>query len=183
MALLRCIRLLHFSLPALLRLFHVAVLHPELAPSRLSVDLSLSLSLSVYFHFDIGILLDSAALVARRVCCVVFAFLSGSVVSPAIRSLPRDIRVTLMRDLPNPLAIYSSKAIGEPPVVLGGSAFFAVKNAIAACRSSSAHVHSSNFVFNSPATVERIRMSCVDDITRLAVESVNPADFQPVSNV
>ncbi len=49
----------------------------------------------------------------------------GTYKIPSFNDVPLDMRVELLSDAPNPRAIYSSKAIGEPPLFLGASAFFA----------------------------------------------------------
>lgn len=65
-------------------------------------------------------------------------------------------------------AVHSSKAVGEPPTFLGGSVYFAIRNAIAASRADSgADPH---FRLDIPATYERIRMACEDPLTRAARE-------------
>jgi len=75
----------------------------------------------------------------------------------------------LLKNAANPLAIYSSKAVGEPPFFLGASVYFAIKNAIYAYRESNGF---DKFMpMDSPATVERIRMSCADNITKMVIES------------
>ena len=59
-------------------------------------------------------------------------------------------------------AIHSSKAVGEPPFFLASAVFFAIKDAIIAAR---AEVGSNEwFPLDNPATPERIRMACVDEI-------------------
>lgn len=62
-----------------------------------------------------------------------------------------------LQDAPNPHAVASSKAIGEPPLFLGCSVFLAVKNAIYSARGDGKH-----FPLHSPATPEKIRMACCD---------------------
>lgn len=56
------------------------------------------------------------------------------------------------------------QAVGEPPLALAVSVFFAVKEAIRDARID-AKVDP-NFVLDAPATCERIRMACEDDITK-----------------
>lgn len=55
------------------------------------------------------------------------------------------------------------QAVGEPPLFLASSVFFAIKNAIAAAREEEGIT--GNFRFDSPATSSRIRTHCVDRIT------------------
>jgi len=51
----------------------------------------------------------------------------GAYKIPAFNDVPIDFRVSLWKDSPNPLAIHSSKAVGEPPLFLGASVYFAIK--------------------------------------------------------
>ncbi len=44
-----------------------------------------------------------------------------------ILSLLGEFNVSLLRGAPNPRAVFSSKAVGEPPLFLAASVFFAVK--------------------------------------------------------
>lgn len=64
--------------------------------------------------------------------------------------------------------IYSSKATGEPPYFLGASVYFAIKNAIYAYRE--AQGLCKYYLLESPATVERIRMACADELTKIVVK-------------
>ena len=50
---------------------------------------------------------------------------------PGICDIPNDFRVELLKGYPNLNTIRRSKAVGEPPFVLGISAWFAIKYAIA----------------------------------------------------
>lgn len=50
----------------------------------------------------------------------------GTYKIPAFNDVPQDFRVYLA-DTENPVAVHSSKAIGEPPFFLGASVFFAIK--------------------------------------------------------
>ncbi|XP_045405291.1 xanthine dehydrogenase/oxidase isoform X1 [Lemur catta] len=89
---------------------------------------------------------------------------------PAFGSIPVEFRVSLLRDCPNKKAIYASKAVGEPPLFLAASIFFAIKDAIRAARAQ----HTDNnikelFRLDSPATPEKIRNACVDQFTTLCV--------------
>ncbi len=51
---------------------------------------------------------------------------------PGICDVPDDFRVDLLQGYPNPSVIRRSKAVGEPPFVLGLSAWFAIKYAVSA---------------------------------------------------
>ena len=56
------------------------------------------------------------------------------------------------------------QAIGEPPLCLAASVFYAIKNAIVAAREDNGL--SGHFRLDSPATCERIRMACEDRFTK-----------------
>uniref|UniRef100_A0A673ZKT8 Xanthine dehydrogenase/oxidase n=1 Tax=Salmo trutta TaxID=8032 RepID=A0A673ZKT8_SALTR len=95
---------------------------------------------------------------------------------PAFGDIPTDLTVSLLRDAPNDKAIFSSKAIGEPPLFLAASVFFAIKDAITAARKESGL--SGPFRLDSPATPERIRNTCEDRFTKLCPPA-EPGTFTP----
>ena len=74
--------------------------------------------------------------------------------------MPTEFNVSLLRGAPNPKAVFSSKAVGEPPLFLAASIFFAVKEAIRAARIERGF--SPKFGLDAPATAERVRMACED---------------------
>jgi xanthine dehydrogenase/oxidase len=82
---------------------------------------------------------------------------------PSFNDIPGEFNVSLMTGAPNPRAVYSSKAIGEPPLFLASSVYFAIKEAISAARKE--ENLSEEFFLQSPATAARIRMACQDKIT------------------
>lgn len=85
---------------------------------------------------------------------------------PGFKDIPTEMSVSLLRNAPNKKAVHSSKAVGEPPLFLGASVFFAIKDAITAYRiGEGGEAAGDVFAFNSPATSARIRMACKDDIT------------------
>jgi xanthine dehydrogenase/oxidase len=88
----------------------------------------------------------------------------GTYKIPTVNDIPIDFRVSLLKDAPNTRAVHSSKAVGEPPLFLAASAFFAIKDAIAAARKDAGHP--GYFVLDTPATPERIRMACADEFTK-----------------
>jgi len=61
------------------------------------------------------------------------------------------------------MAIFSSKAVGEPPVFLGSSAFFAIKEAVRAYKLDNGFA-GGHFRLDSPATKEKVRLACDDSI-------------------
>jgi len=82
---------------------------------------------------------------------------------PSFNDIPIDFRVALLEGSENPEVIHSSKGVGEPPLFLGGSVFFALRNAIQAARAENGK--EGYFSLDSPASCERIRMACCDDMT------------------
>ena len=73
---------------------------------------------------------------------------------PTINDIPKDFRVALLKDVPNDGAIRRSKAVGEPPFMLGLSVWLAIKDAISAIAG-----HEKEPDFSLPATGEVILMS------------------------
>jgi xanthine dehydrogenase/oxidase len=82
-----------------------------------------------------------------------------------------------LQGVPNPRAIHSSKAVGEPPFFLASAVLFAIKDAIAVARAEEGHLDW--FPLDNPATPERIRMACVDSITKKFVS----VDYRPKLSV
>ena len=82
----------------------------------------------------------------------------GTYKIPAADDAPQEFNVTLLRDAPNPRAVASSKAVGEPPFLLANSVFFAIKDAIVAARRDAGLAD--DFELDAPATPERVRMAC-----------------------
>jgi len=72
---------------------------------------------------------------------------------PDIYSVPKIIEVApLQTDRPN-LAIFNSKAVGEPPLMYGIGAYFAIRDAIRAFRPGAAPA------FDAPFTAEKVLLS------------------------
>lgn len=88
----------------------------------------------------------------------------GTYKLPGFGDIPAEFNVSLLTGAPNPRACYSSKAVGEPPLFLASSAFFAIKEAISAARKE--ENLDPDFYMPSPATSARIRMACQDKITK-----------------
>lgn len=84
----------------------------------------------------------------------------GTYKLPGMADIPAKLNVSLLRGYSNPRAVYSSKAVGEPPLFLACSAFFAIKNAIMGARN---EVNLKEyFDLISPSSAERIRIACKD---------------------
>ncbi|MGB2867803.1 MAG: xanthine dehydrogenase molybdopterin binding subunit, partial [Bacteroidota bacterium] len=73
---------------------------------------------------------------------------------PAVRDIPRDFRVSLLQNAPNPSAVRQSKAVAEPPLMLALSTWLALKDAVSAVAN-----HEFEPEFSLPATSEVILLS------------------------
>ena len=78
---------------------------------------------------------------------------------PAVNDCPQDLRVNLFHNSNYEDTILRSKAVGEPPLLLGFSVFFAIRDAIA-----SVAEYKVNPALNAPATPENI-MNAIAGLT------------------
>ena len=92
----------------------------------------------------------------------------GNYKIPGARDIPQQFNVSLLKDVTweNLRTIQRSRGVGEPPLFMGSAVFFAIRDALKAARREWG-VHE---VLNlrSPATPERIRVSCADPIIEKA---------------
>ncbi|XP_069839456.1 aldehyde oxidase-like isoform X2 [Dendropsophus ebraccatus] len=95
---------------------------------------------------------------------------------PTVCDVPDQFYVSLLTNVPNPHAIYSSKGVGEPALFLGSSIYFAIKDAIVYARKDRGM--SELFTMNSPATPEKIRMACGDRFTNM-IPRDTPGTYAP----
>jgi xanthine dehydrogenase large subunit len=72
---------------------------------------------------------------------------------PDVYSVPREIDILPLETERENLAIFNSKAVGEPPLMYGIGAYFAIRNAVKAFRSE----HSP--AFDAPFTTEKVLMN------------------------
>lgn len=96
----------------------------------------------------------------------------GTYKIPSFNDVPLDMRVYLLKDAPNPFAVHSSKAVGEPPLFMASCAFFAAKNAIYEARKEQGlegHV-----AVDSPLTAERARAACGDSLVSRFQQGADP---------
>jgi len=95
---------------------------------------------------------------------------------PSFNDIPLDFRTGLYHNKEaNERTVYSSKGVGEPPLFLAGSVFFALKEALASARAEGGV--SGPFHLDSPLTCERIRMACPDFMTKQFVPEA-PEKYQ-----
>ncbi|XP_060113087.1 aldehyde oxidase 3-like [Heteronotia binoei] len=95
---------------------------------------------------------------------------------PAVCDVPELFRIYLLPNTRNPIAIYSSKSMGEAGLYLASSVFFAIKDALAAARKQRGL--SDIFTLDSPLNVARIRMACADHFTEM-IPKDEPGTFKP----
>ncbi|KAJ2508230.1 hypothetical protein GGI11_006138 [Coemansia sp. RSA 2049] len=106
----------------------------------------------------------------------------GSYKIPSAMDIPRDFRVSLLEgaDTSTLKTIFSSKGIGEPPLFLGASVFFALRDAVLAARKhapgagaragagAGADEAGPPLHLEIPATPEVLRMACEDELVAMA---------------
>ena len=101
----------------------------------------------------------------------------GAYKIPGFRDIPQVFNVSLLKDVEwkDLRTIQRSRGVGEPPLFMGSAVFFAIRDALKAARGSAgvtAEVGENEgdglLRLESPATPERIRLSCEDDIMKRA---------------
>ena len=75
---------------------------------------------------------------------------------PDVYSVPKEIQIESLNTDKKNLAIFNSKAVGEPPLMYGIGAYFALRNAILAFNPSA------NIPFDAPMTPEKVLMALYD---------------------
>ena len=88
----------------------------------------------------------------------------GNYKIPGFRDIPQIFNVSLLKDVEweHLRTIQRSRGVGEPPLFMGSSVFFAIRDALKAARRQWGV--SDVLSLQSPATPERIRVSCADPI-------------------
>lgn len=86
---------------------------------------------------------------------------------PGFSDIPKDFRVRVLETRNEKDTIHSSKAIGEPPLFLAASAFFAIRDAVGASRMDCGR--SDWFELDSPASVERIQLASLHPVLEDAI--------------
>jgi xanthine dehydrogenase/oxidase len=92
----------------------------------------------------------------------------GAYKIPGFRDIPQVFNVSLLKDVQweNLRTIQRSRGVGEPPLFMGSAVFFAIRDALKAARAQFGE--HSVLHLQSPATPERIRVSCADPILKRA---------------
>ena len=92
----------------------------------------------------------------------------GAYKIPGFRDIPQVFNVSLLKDVEwkNLRTIKRSRGVGEPPLFMGAAVFFAIRDALVAARKQWGEEEVLSL--KSPATPERIRISCADPILKRA---------------
>ncbi len=89
---------------------------------------------------------------------------------PAVADMPLDLRVKLVENRKNPEdTVFHSKAVGEPPFMLGIAAWCAIKDAVASIAD-----YRVQPAIDAPATPERVLWGC--EQMRQAVAQQQPTE-------
>jgi xanthine dehydrogenase large subunit len=72
---------------------------------------------------------------------------------PDIYSIPKDLDIKFLHTDGNDMAIFKSKAVGEPPLMYGIGAYFAIRNAVLAFNSNAV------IPYSAPITPEKVLMA------------------------
>ncbi|MCG8606209.1 hypothetical protein MJD09_14635, partial [bacterium] len=78
--------------------------------------------------------------------------------APDVYFMPDNIAVELLDNVDNKFGPYGSKAVGEPPLMYGIGAYFALRHAMQAFRADR------EFSFDSPLTPEKLLLELHSDI-------------------
>ncbi|KAL2215892.1 xanthine dehydrogenase [Thermoascus aurantiacus ATCC 26904] len=92
----------------------------------------------------------------------------GTYKIPGFRDIPQVFNVSLLKDVEweNLRTVQRSRGVGEPPLFMGSAVFFAIRDALKAARKQWGV--DEVLSLQSPATPERIRVSCKDPIVERA---------------
>lgn len=88
----------------------------------------------------------------------------GTYKIPGFRCIPQEFNISFFEDVTHDSvkSIYKSKGVGEPPLFLGSSVYFAIRDALRYARKDNGH--EDTFSLPIPATAEKIRMAVGDSI-------------------
>jgi len=76
---------------------------------------------------------------------------------PDIHAAPKEIDIQFLENSVNPMGIFNSKAIGEPPLMYGIGAYFALREAMRACKKGK------DFPFDAPLTPEKVLVNLYNE--------------------
>ncbi|KAL7272380.1 hypothetical protein RUND412_004817 [Rhizina undulata] len=92
----------------------------------------------------------------------------GAYKIPGFRDIPQVFNASMLKGVEwkHLQTIQRSKGVGEPPLFMGSSVFFAIRDALKSARKD--HGCEETLRLVSPATPERIRLACADEIVKRA---------------
>jgi len=93
----------------------------------------------------------------------------GAYKIPSALDIPQDFRVSFLKNVEwkNLRTIQRSRGVGEPPLFMGSSVFFAIRDASNSARKDAGVEEV--LELSSPATPERIRLACEDEIVKRCI--------------
>jgi xanthine dehydrogenase/oxidase len=99
---------------------------------------------------------------------------AGNYKIPGFGDIPQEFNVSLLQGVSweSIRTIQGSKGIGEPPLFLGSTVLFALRDALVSARADNGVVEP--LLLDSPATPERLRMAVGDRLAKMA--QVNPRE-------
>ena len=97
----------------------------------------------------------------------------GAYKIPGFRDIPAQLSISLYDQWSNRHGLHHSKAVGEPPLFMGSSVFFALRDAV---EEANGRIKGEVMSFNSPATVENIRMSVKDKLANTASQAAGTSE-------
>ncbi|KAF9348535.1 hypothetical protein BGX34_002424 [Mortierella sp. NVP85] len=100
----------------------------------------------------------------------------GTYKIPGFRCIPQEMNISFFEDVTHDSvkSIYKSKGVGEPPLFLGSSVYFAIRDALRYARKENGH--GEPFSLPIPATPERIRMAVGDAIAESSKLVAKPGE-------
>lgn len=92
----------------------------------------------------------------------------GNYKIPGFSDIPQEFNVSFLQEVSwkHLRSIQSSKGCGEPPLFLGSTVLFALREALLSARQDNAV--NEPLVLDSPATVEKLRLAVGDDILKMS---------------
>jgi xanthine dehydrogenase large subunit len=78
---------------------------------------------------------------------------------PDIYSIPKTLDIKFLNTDGNDMAIFRSKAVGEPPLMYGIGAYFAIRNAVLAFNPAA------GIPYSAPITPEKVLMALYNPVS------------------
>lgn len=100
----------------------------------------------------------------------------GTYKIPGFSDIPQEFNVSFLKGVSwkSIRSIQSSKGIGEPPLFLGSTVLFALRDALLSAREQNGVTEP--LVLDSPATAERLRLAVGDELVKMATVVPEPEE-------